>query len=137
MTEQLELSFDADRAWDDDRRLLRQMAEAIGLKTCSIDLDVSPSQLAHALDERDRNLPAKWLRYLCRHAPIDMVREYGARLFGQRRLRVVDAPPMTPTEELAALKDALSSCLGPEMRQVVLSKAFGPGTGEPAGRSRR
>lgn len=124
MTEQLALDFDEDRAWQDDRRLLRQMAEAIGLKRVAIDLDVSPSQLAHALDERDRNFPARWIRYLTRNGPLDLVREYLLRLAGQRRLRVVDAPPMTPVEELAALKDAMSSCLGPELRQVILTKAM-------------
>lgn len=135
--EQLELGFSPDREWDEDRRLLRRMAEAIGLQEVAYQLDVSPSQLSHALDERERNLPARWIRFLVARAPEDLAREYVARIAGLRKWRLVDAPPMTPAEELSALKDALASCLGPEMRQVVLTKAFGPGPGEPSTRSRR
>lgn len=123
MSEQLDLDFDAERAWDEDRRLLRQMAERIGLKACAIDLDISYSQLSHALDERERNLPAKWIRYLVAKAPLDMAAAYVRRLAGLRKMVVIDAAPLTPEEELAALKDAMASCLGPEVRQVVLDKA--------------
>lgn len=120
---QLDLAFEGEPTWDDDRRLLRQMAEGIGLKQVAYDLDVSPSQLSHSLDERDRNMPAKWVRYLVRGAPVELAEEYIGRLAHLRGLDVVPLPSLTPAEELLALKEALSQCLGPELRLAVMQKA--------------
>jgi hypothetical protein len=108
--------------WEEDRRLLRQMAERIGNKVCAIDLDVAPSQLSHALDERDRNLPAKWIAYLVTNAG-ELGDDYVRRLAKLRGLEVIEAQPLKPAEELAELKAALAECLGPELRQAVLAKA--------------
>lgn len=120
---QMDLAFEGEPTWEDDRRLLRQIAEGIGLKQVAYDLDVSPSQLSHALDERDRNMPAKWIRYLVKNGPSELAEEYIARLALLRRLDVVALPPLKPEEELAQLKEALAQCLGPELRQAVLQKA--------------
>lgn len=110
-------------SWDDDRRLLRQMAEAIGLKSCAIDLDVSLSQLANGLDERERNLPAKWVAYMVENAPAILADEYVGRLAALRGKRLTDEPTLTPEQELAALKATQAEMLGPELHRVLLEKA--------------
>lgn len=121
---QLELRpTDWNVLWEEDRRLLRQMAERIGNKVCAIDLDIAPSQLSHALDERDhRNLPAKWIAYLVTNVG-ELGDEYVRRLAKLRGLDVVEAKPAEPAEELADLKAALAELLGAEIRQAILSRA--------------
>lgn len=120
---QLELRPDWTVLWQDDRRLLRQMAEAIGLKTVAYELDVAPSQLAHALDERERNLPARWIGYLVTNAPAELGDEYVRRLAKLRGLDVHEAKPPSPEEELAALKAALTEELGAGARAAVMTRA--------------
>lgn len=119
---QLDLVPDWETLWADDRRLLRRMAEAIGLKQVAYELDVAPSQLSHALDERERNLPAKWVRYLLRAAPKELREAYVRGLATMIGCELAEAPVMTPEQELAALKAALAESLGPELRQAVLAK---------------
>lgn len=120
---QLELRPDWTVLWDEDRRLLRRMAEAIGLKEVAFALDVAPSQLSHALDERERNLPARWVAYLVATAPAELADEYVRRLARLRGLDVVEAQKLSPEDELAALKAALAEELGTGARGAVLAKA--------------
>ena len=105
------------------------MAEAIGLKTVAYDLDVAPSQLSHALDERERNLPARWVAYLVAGAPAELGDEYVRRLAKLRGLEVHEARPPSPEEELAALKAALAEELGAGARAAVMAKAATIGRG--------
>ena len=123
MSAQLELRpVDWNVLWEERRRLLRQMAERIGMKVCAIDLDVAPSHLSNALDERDRNLPAKWEDYLIVNGG-EYADEYIRRMAALRGKDVVDALPPDPAEELTALKAALSELLPSEMREVISKNA--------------
>jgi hypothetical protein len=123
MSAQLSLRPDWRGLWQEDRALLRRMVDAIGLKQVCYDLDVSPSALLHALDERDRHIRASWIPYLVARAPRELGDAYVERLAAHRGLEVVPAKPRSPEQQLQDLLDALTESLGPELRAAVLARA--------------
>lgn len=121
---QLELGI-TDAAWTEFRRLLRTVVDHIGLKQVAYDLDIAPSSLLHALDERDRHhVRASWLPYLVRKAPSDEVVTF---LAGLRGLDVVPRKELTAEEKLEKLQETLSRHLGPEILRGLYDSAFGKG----------
>lgn len=120
---QLALRPDWGSVWSEFRRLLRDIVDYAGVKQVAFDLDVAPSQLVNALEERDRHhFRAAWIPYVLSQAPDDRAVEFLAALRG---LECVPERKQSPAEELADLKGALADCLGPELRQAVLLKAKG------------
>jgi hypothetical protein len=108
--------------WQHLRRLLREVVDFVGCKEVAYDLDVSPSALLHALDERERHhVRAEWIPYLIRRAPNDSVLEFLASLRG---LELVPRKELTPEEELARLKEELAKSLGPELVRGIYTRAF-------------
>jgi hypothetical protein len=121
---QLDLRPDWRALWEPRRLLLRGMVYAIGVKTVAYDLDVAPSQLLNAVEERERNFPARWEDYLLLNAPRAMVDEYLRQLAHAVGLDVIEAsPPMSEGDELAAIKAALQEELGTGARAAVMARA--------------
>lgn len=123
--EQLQIRYDGLRAddadWAELLSCLRETISALGLKEVAFRLDVQPSELAHALAERDRHsVKAKWLPVIARMAKDKALAEFFAEIQG---MEVQPAKPVTPEEELLALKGALEECLGAELRAAVIAKA--------------
>lgn len=122
---QLEIRYDGRSTvadlWDGIRRICREYVDVIGRKQVAFDLDVQGSQLSHALAENGRHyVRAEWLVYLLCNAPDDRLLEALAELRG---CDVVARAPMTPEEELAALKDALRETVGPDVQRIVYTRA--------------
>ena len=123
MVSQLELRYDpkyqASEHWHELLDELRAIVSAVGLKQVAYDLDRPPSELAHALAERDRHyLRAEWLPYLVTHAPSDRV---VALIASWRGLEVQPRKTLTPEERLRRLEGALETM--PELAEVVKRKA--------------
>ena len=123
--EQLGLRYSGLSVLDEDwAELLDRIREVVsfrGLKQVAYDLNERPADLSNALAERDRHhLILRHLPYFVRHAPThDIVRLVAS----WRGLVVEEPPPPTPEEELRALKDALETSLGPELRAAILAQA--------------
>lgn len=123
--EQLALRYDGagywDSAWAELRRLLREAIDFKGLKQVAFDLDVAPSALLHAIDERERHhFRASWIPYLVANASNDDLADFFAGLRGRE---TIPAKPVLPEEENAAIKEALERHLGPELRAAILATA--------------
>ena len=118
---------------------MRQVVDALGVKQVAFDLDVAPSHLVNALEERDRNVPLKWLPYILVNAPAHLGDEILIRLARLRGRDVVEAAPPDPAAELEMLKAALGEELGPTARAAILQKAAGMARGRrpPSNGSRR
>lgn len=123
MSAQLSLRPDWDTLWHEDRRLLRAMVDAIGLKQVCFDLDVAKSLLLNALDERDRHMQARWVAYLVATAPRELGDEWARRTAALRGLEVVEAKPVSPEQELIALKEVLTESVGPDIYRAIVAKA--------------
>lgn len=131
MAEQLPLRYDgvttAGAWW---RHLLGEMERVVSfvtLKQASFDLDLKPSQLAHALAERDNRHPrAEWIPYLVHRAP-DL--ELARALVAPAGLVVERAPEMTAEEKLARLETTIGEHLGPELRAALFERAYRGGGG--------
>lgn len=123
MGSQLELRLDWSAIWQEYRQLIRRVIDVLGVKQCAFDLDVAPSQLMNAVEERERNLPMKWLPYLLVNAPSELGDEFIGKLAALRGMEVSEARAPSPEEELSALKAALAEELGTGARAAVLQKA--------------
>jgi hypothetical protein len=111
---------DSDTRWTALLATIRDVVDEIGLKQCAFDLDVSPSQLSHALNERERHhVPARWLVYLVTRSRHDDLPLFFASLRG---LDLVARPVISPEEELRRLKEAMAECLGADVREVIARK---------------
>lgn len=107
--------------WRDVLAEMQRVVSFVSLKQASFDLDLKPSQLAHALAERDNRHPrAEWIPYLIHRAP-DM--ELARALVAPAGLVVERAPELTPAEELKALHQVLAEQLGPEIRSALVARA--------------
>jgi hypothetical protein len=111
-----------------EERLLdleREAVSEIGIKQVCFDLDISPSQLAHALAGRDYHyVRAEWLPYLVAKARIAGPKI--AKFFCS--LCALDAVPrreLTAEEKLERLETSLRKNLGPDLQRVVVDGAFG------------
>jgi hypothetical protein len=106
--------------WDRLLAYFNETVTVIGVKQAAADLDTSPSVLKHALCERERHeVKARWVPYLLRKAPND---EPAALLVSVRGLEICQQKTMTPEQELAALRAALATTVGPEVQRIVEQK---------------
>lgn len=77
---------------------INRIVGIVGLKQAAYDLDAQPSQLAHALAERDRHyIRAEWLPYFLAKAPDAALAEALAACSG---LDVAPRRELTPAEKL-------------------------------------
>lgn len=121
MSAQLALRLDYRSLWDELRRLLREVVDQVGVKQVAYDLDLSPSQLLHALDERERHhVHAEWLPYLIVKAADDRIVEFVCALRG---LEPTESKPLAADEELANLKEEVSKNFGPAIASALLTAA--------------
>lgn len=96
---------------------------AVTHKEAAFALDTQPSYLSNALARRERNyLRLDWLPYFADVATDDDIVAVLAELRG---MDVVARPTMTPAEELAALRAALATTVGPEVQRIVEAKVRG------------
>jgi hypothetical protein len=112
-----------ETAWQLMLKLIRGIVDDIGLKEVAYDLDVSPSQLNHCLNERERhNVPAKWIPYFVTKAKDDDLPSFIALLRG---LQVKPRKELTPEQKLEKLERALAAELGEGVREAVYERAYG------------
>jgi hypothetical protein len=112
-----------DDRWAALRKEVRAAADELDPKQVAYDLDVSPSQLSHALAERDRHIPMKWIIYFVersRHGA--KIAAYLAALSGHE---LTPRRELTPEERLERIERAIAEELGPGVRRAVLERAFG------------
>jgi len=122
---QLSLRYDGASYYEDWwRRVLAELGQVttvVGLKEMSWTCNAQPSVLANALAERDqRQFQARWLGPFLHKAPdLEL-----AKLIVQPGGAVVQAGrPLTPEEELAALREAIGEVCGPLMLQAINARA--------------
>lgn len=105
--------------------LVTEGVAELGHKQVAYDLDMSPSQLSHALAGRDRHhVPLPLLLYVARKS--QLVGDRIAKFFAA--MRGFDVSPrreLTAEERLEKLETALRKNLGPELQRVVIADAFG------------
>jgi hypothetical protein len=123
---QLGIAYDpqwqASSAWRDLVVEFRRTVDGVGLKEAAYQLDTSPSQLAHALAERDRHyIRGSWMPYLIQVAPDNRSTDILCRLRG---LTVTPAAELTPEQKLERLTRALGECLGDDLRQAIYERAW-------------
>lgn len=110
---QLALVYDASHAGADDWAAIlawfRRAVDVLGHKEVAFKLDVAPSNLTDALNERERkDVKLKWLSTVLRMCPETLVREYLEILSRQhgyeapKRVKV-----RTPEEELREMRELL------------------------------
>lgn len=124
--DQLDLSFDGKTQekqwWASVIEEMRRVVQLIGLKEAAFVIDVKPTNLAHALAERDRHyVRAEWILPLLMRAP-DM--GLARSLVGPAGLDVEEKPELSAEEKLERLELALASSLGPDMRKSIYDKAW-------------
>lgn len=123
--EQLALRYDGRpylaHAWDRVRRRCREIVDVVTPKQAAFDLDVAPSALLHALEERERHhVRASWLLYFIIKDQTGELLRILAEVGG---CEVQPARPVTPEEQLARLMGVLEEELGPGVRSMLVSKA--------------
>lgn len=112
-----------DDRWAALREEVRLAVIELGEKEVAYDLDVSPSQLSHALAERDRNIPMKWIIYLIeRSRRGTKIAGYLAALAGHD---LAPRKELTPEERLERIERAMSQELGPGVLRAIHERAFG------------
>jgi hypothetical protein len=120
---QFALRFDGmgvvDGATDTLVDLLAEAVRLIGPKQCAGAFEVPEGNLSNALKGRDRH-PRKldWLPYVIINSPTLAIPEFLASLRGQV---VIPERPVSPEEELVALREALGELLGPELRVALMA----------------
>ncbi len=121
---QAEFSFGRESRESRLLELAREAVAEIGPKQVCFDLDISPSQLSHALAQRDyHRVPADWLIYLTAKSRVgDRIAKFFASM---RAFDCVPRLTLTDAEQVIRLKDAIAKNLGPEVQRIVLNTAFG------------
>lgn len=125
---QLYLRYDGsessdEAAWGCMLQMIRDIVNFKGLKQVAFDLDISPSQLSHCLNERERhNIPWKWAPYIIKNAPDDKLVAFMALLRGRKLAPAVE---LTPEQKLERIMRTLGEQFGDDVRRVLLDKAFG------------
>jgi hypothetical protein len=125
MPEQLSLRYEgrsaADEAWEYVLGHVREAVAQIGLAQVAAELDVTASQLSHALNKRERHyFRAEWLLFVIYRAPSPELLRAIADL---RDHDIVERKPLEPSEELDAVYAALERQFGVEVRRVILAEA--------------
>lgn len=109
------------------RRMLEEIRDTCradsrgGLKQAAFDLDLSPSELSNALNERDRHdLKIKQLPYFLRRRLTD---ELPRLIVEACDLRLGEARPLTAAEKLSRLEEALTRAGA--AGEAILADAYG------------
>lgn len=110
--QQLGLQYDASHAGSDDwveiLAWFRRAVDCLGNKEVAFRLDIGPSQLTDALNERERkDIKAKWFRTVLRMCPEVLVREYFEIEGRQLGYRIERVKARTPEEELREMRELL------------------------------
>lgn len=126
--EQLGLRYDdrwqRQQEWQQILEELRAIVTALGLKQVAFDLDVQPSQLSHALAERERHrVAAEWLPYFLSKAKNDRLARLLAGIAGYE---VQPRRELTDREKVERFEAALAK-LPDGIRRALMEDAFGPG----------
>lgn len=126
MSEQLAFAAVSDTdAWADILDAVRDIVRARGNKDVAYALDVSPSDLSHALAERNRfELKLRFLPVLLRMRHNDDLPRAIARVAG---LEIAPARPLTAAERLERLEAALARAGA--AGAAIRDDAFGSGRG--------
>lgn len=111
---QLALTYDAAHVgasdWDEELGWFRRSVDVIGHKEVAYKLDIAPSNLTDALNERERkNVHARWFPVVLRMSAPIAVEEYMRMLcdrYGFERPARIKV--RTPEEELVATRAALA-----------------------------
>lgn len=112
-----------DDRWSTVLLAIRAAVNELEPQNVAYDLETTASGLAHALAERERHFPAKWLLYLIEKSSRGpAIAGYLAAIAGyDLQARRV----LTPEQENAKLKESIAKNLGPEMQRVIMRDAFG------------
>lgn len=122
---QLPMTFSAEwrakKAWEDLLQTFNRTAQYVGHKQLAAELDTSPSNLSHALAERERRfIRGEWFPGLVMLAPDDAAIEILADLRGKE---LAPRRRLTPAEKLAAYRARVRS-FSPELA-AALEKEIG------------
>lgn len=103
----------AESAWLRLRKAVYEAVQAVGVKEVAYRLDVAPSLLSDALNERDRkNFQLRWVFVVLDLASDAHRRSIAAELAGYGGFDITPRKVLTAEERLARLEDALRSKLG-------------------------
>lgn len=96
--------------WQEMLGWVRRAVDVVGHKEVAYQLDVSPSQLTDALNERERkDVKAKWIPVLLRLVPESLEREFFELISKQHGYETPKKrKPRTPDEELREVRRLLS-----------------------------
>jgi hypothetical protein len=111
----------SEEKWDAIMSQIRLAVVEMGPKNVAYDLDLSQSQLAHLLAERDRNFPGKYVMYFVeksRRGPIIV-----SYLAASIEHELIPLRKLEPAEELAKLKEAMGRHLGPDLNRMIMRDA--------------
>lgn len=108
------------RRSDDTRAVIRMIADVVGLKELAFAADMSPSQ-AHQAIAGNKSLKIELVEAALELAPPELKIRLLSSIAGDG-FDVSTRAPMTPEEELAALKLALAEELGPETRRAIYER---------------
>lgn len=110
----------ARETWQAVARVLREIADAATIKELAYRCDVSPSLLAAALGERERNyVRAEWLPVFLAAASEIQQRELLGALAGAFGYEVARRRQLTPEERLQRLEENLRQKLGLLGEQLI------------------
>lgn len=114
---QIDLEFGPDararECWADVLTAIRAAIDSIGHKELAYRLDVAPSLLSEALNERERkHVQARWLPTILLLAPDPHRKAILDALAGAAGYEVAAKKVLSPEERLTRLEDALRTRLG-------------------------
>lgn len=114
---QIDLEFGPDararECWSAVLAAMRAAIDSIGHKELAYRLDVAPSLLSEALNERERkHVQARWLPTILLLAPDPHRRAILDALAGVAGYEVTARKVLSPAEKLARLEEAVRSKLG-------------------------
>lgn len=118
-----DIPTDGEQLWESLRREVAICVDEIGPKEFAYAVDVSASQLSHALAGRERHhIPLRWLPVLLRMAKTDRLLRFLAAMRGRD---VVAPEVLTPEEELTRTKQALAKHFGPAGSDLIRREVYG------------
>ena len=110
--QQLGLQYDAAHAgaddWTEILAWFRRAVDCLGNKEVAYRLDIAPSQLTDALNERERkDVKAKWIAVVLRMSAPSIVDEYFTIIGKHHRYECKRQRVRTPEEELRETRELL------------------------------
>ncbi len=120
-----DIPTDGAGLWYSLQKEIATCVDEIGPKEFAYAVDVSASQLSHALAGRERHhVPMRWLPVLLRMAKTDRLLRFLAAMRGRD---VVAPEVLTPEEELTRTKQALLKNFGPAGADLIRRDVYGGG----------